>query len=106
MKVTYDPMLRQTAIGKHLYYFWKVVRKNPHTPEWDVFPVFYEWAVSNGCTPNAKLCLINASQPYSPYNCTWSVKKDEEPTDRKRVAAWNQAVNRIRKHYGMPPLEE
>ena len=105
MKRTYDPALRKTPVGKHLYYHWKTMRKNPHTEEWDLFQNFYEWAVNSGCTPEAKLCLIDAALPYSPDNCEWNTKADEEAIDQERVAAWNKAVNRIRKHYGMPPLE-
>lgn len=105
MKKAYDPALRKTAIGRHLYYYWKTLRKSPHTPEWDFYVDFYTWAMSSGYTSGAKLQLIDATLPYSPDNCVWNVKVEEEPVDEGRIAAWNKAVNRIRKHYGMPPLE-
>jgi len=106
MKSTYDPMIRKTPVGKHLYYHWKMMRKKPHTQEWDLFPNFYEWAVNRGCNPDARLLLIDTTLPYSPDNCEWKTKEEEEEAaNAELVAAWNAAVNRIRKHYGMPPLE-
>lgn len=105
MKKTYDPALRQSELGQRLYYYWKVVRQKPHPPEWDFFPNFYEWALSGGFEPGAKLCLLNAKQPYSTDNCVWEVKNDEDAYNKARAAKWNATVNRIRKHFGMEPLE-
>ena len=106
MKVTYDPALRETESGKRLYYYWKQVRKKSYSPEWDLFPNFYEWAMANGFILNAKLCLIDATLPYSPDNCVWKVKEaPEEGISRKRADEWNLAINRLRKQFGMEPLE-
>lgn len=103
MKTTYNPELRKTEIGKHLYYHWRTVRKKPHTSAWDSFPIFYEWAVNSGCTPNAKLLLVDTTLPYSPDNCVW--EDDDAKRAAERAAEWNAVVNRIRKQFGMPPLE-
>lgn len=109
MKKTYDPMLRKTLIGKHLYYHWKMVRRNPHTPEWDFFPDFYTWAMSSGYAIGAKLHLIDATLPHSPDNCVWRFSRPEEKQPTRDsdgwTDKWNRTVNRIRKHYGMSPLE-
>lgn len=107
MERTYDPALRKTAVGTRLYYYWKAVRKNPHTPEWDFFPDFYAWAMSSGYTLGAKLQLIDAELPYSPDNCVWKVKygPNEEEAQKTRAAEWNAVVNRLRKQFGMEPLE-
>lgn len=103
MKTTYDPALRKTPIGRSLYYYWKMVRKNPHTNEWDLFPNFYDWSLNNGYTPGFRLYQVDAEQPYSPENCVW--KDREETIDMARAAEWNAVVNRLRKQWGLEPLE-
>ena len=106
MKKTYDPALRESEQGKRLYYYWKEVHKKPHDTEWDDFPGFYEWAMSSGFEPDSRLRLIDSEQPYSPNNCTWENKPNEKDTISKaRAAEWDAVVNRIRKHFGMEPLE-
>ena len=96
----YDPALRQTEHGTKLYNAWRHMRRYPHCEEWNHFPTFYEWAMQNGYKLGAWLSKIDDDKPFEEKNCVWYFLSDE-----KRVADWNRAVNRIRKHYGMPPLE-
>ncbi len=101
----YDPKIRTSEHGSLLYNFWRRVRKHPHCEEWDYYPTFYDWAIHNGYTLGAPLRLIDKSKPYSPKNCVWYADEKDMTIDEARAAEWNAVVNRIRKHYGMPPLE-
>lgn len=107
MGKTYDPALRKTEHGSKLYEIWKRIRKSPHSKEWDYFPAFYEWAMQNGHENGAWLRLIDKSGTYHPGNCVWYLPGVCENSSRPASweDSWNTAVNRIRKHYGMPPLE-
>ena len=101
----YDPALRQTEHGSKLYQCWRTVRKNQHTTDWDYFPAFYEWAMQNGYQSGAWLQRNDPDKPYEPGNCAWHIpeyKKNRVP--KEWADGWNKTVNRIRKHYGMPPL--
>ena len=105
----YDPQLRQTEHGARLYNAWKKLRSNPHCEEWDWFPAFYNWAMRCGYTRRSWLRLVDESKPYCPENCVWRSAYSEESTPTADAKTWeyewNKAVNRIRKYYGMPPLE-
>ena len=106
--VPYDPKLRKTEHGSRLYAVWKRVRKQPHDEEWDYFPTFYEWAMQSDYTLGAWLRRLNVREPISKRNYCWYTPGEEDTQylyDEKWVADWNRSVNRIRKHYGMPPLE-
>ena len=39
--------------------------------EWDIFKVFYEWALANGYDESLTLDRKNNSENYSPKNCAW-----------------------------------
>lgn len=102
----YDPALRQTEHGSRLYQTWRKVQKAPHCEEWDNFPVFHDWAIKNGYAIGSWLCMVDKNKPYEPSNCVWYVPgKDEKNVQPSWADKWNNTVNRIRKHYGMPPLE-
>lgn len=109
MKERYDPSLRKTPIGKRVYSYWKKVRQNPHSQEFDFFPDFLKWSMENGYKHGYKLVLVNIEKPYSPDNCIWKVPScqlEERGTiDEARAREWNAAINRIRKQFGMEPLE-
>ena len=103
----YDPAMRETEHGSRLYQAWKRMRKHPHIEEWDNFPSFYVWSIGNGYTIGARLYRVDASVPYGPDNCSWYIKDHEddfEPIPESWADSWNKTVNRIRKHYGLPPL--
>lgn len=102
----YDPALRQTEHGSRLYCIWKRIRQCPHCEEWEDFPTFLAWAMHD-YTLGARLRLIDESGVYCPDNVQWYIRggcDDEEGDYLEFVDEWNRTVNRIRKHYGMPPL--
>jgi hypothetical protein len=100
----YDPTLRQTPHGEKLYTAWRRVRHNPHSVEWDEFPAFHDWAMENDYNLGDWLRLIDPEKPYGPENCVW-YSPVRKPLPPEWADEWNRTVNRIRKHYGMPPLE-
>ena len=104
----YDPEIRLSEIGSRLYQTWRKIRHNPHCEEWDNYQVFYEWALHEGYSLGDWLRLIDDAKPYGPDNCVWRATRLQAATPSDMLAwkeDWNIAVNRIRKHYGMPPLE-
>lgn len=104
----YDPAIRKSDHGSRLYNMWKHLRRYPYCEEWDRFPAFYNWAMQNGFIIGTRLQRIDDSQPYGPDNCEWYVPRkmtDDPAVSQKWADEWNKTVNRIRKHYGMPPLE-
>lgn len=104
----YDPELRTSESGSRLYNAWRSMRKHPHIDLWESYSVFHTWSVYNGYTLGSWLRRIDETLPYGPDNCVWYITDDNDrPLDaeeRKRADEWNAVVNRIRKHYGMPPL--
>jgi hypothetical protein len=106
MSKPYDPAIRKTENGAKLYQVWKRVRKDDHYEAWDYFPTFYEWALQSGYTTGAWLRKIDKGAPFVPDNCTWYTTCDEkEYIPIGWADSWNKTANRIRKHYGMSPLE-
>lgn len=103
----YDPALRETEHGSKLYQIWKRIRKSPHSEAWDHFPTFYDWAMQNEYETGFWLRKIDCNGSYTPDNCVWySPKEKKEHIPAEWADRWNKTVNRIREHYGMPPLEE
>jgi hypothetical protein len=105
MSKPYDPELRKTEHGSKLYQTWKRVRKCPHCEEWDYFPAFYEWAMQNEYEEGAWLMRDDKNAPFDPINCFWFQPCTESRISQEFIDRWNETVNRIRKYYGMPPLE-
>lgn len=102
----YDPKLRKTEHGEKLYQTWKKVIKSPHCNEWGYFPTFYEWAMQSGYEIGAWLKREDVNDTYNPYNCFWYLTRESsDRIPKEDLEKWNKTVNRIRKHYGMPPLE-
>ena len=101
----YDPVLRLTDEGQRIYNAWRKVRKHPHCEEWDYFPTFYDWSMQNGFTLDTYIHFIDDGRTLGPANCVWQDVGDKKIKKGSWVDNWNRSVNRIRKHYGMPPLE-
>lgn len=95
-----------------LYSKWKQLKKFPLHTDFEDFNKFFKWSMKHGYQQGAQLILINEAKPYGPKNCEW--RKVQQKTQlplrgeeqQEFVKKWNKAVNRIRKHYGMKPLEE
>ena len=104
-KTTYDPALRLTDHGKRLYQLWRRIRRSPHAPEFEQFPDFYQWAMDNHYESSDRIVLINCEKPFSPDNCKFKHCSVTMKCDEQWVAEWNRTVNRLRKHWGLPPLE-
>lgn len=106
---TYDPELRKTESGRRLYRQWKRIRQLPHCDLFDSFSAFHDWATHNGFENNQSLIRVDKKKPYSPENCKYITRQTHEKTptvpDEVFINNWNKTVNRIRKHYGMPPVE-
>lgn len=104
-KQMYDPALRQTEHGSKLYTTWRSFRNRPHCDKWDNFPNFYEWAMQSGYEVGAWLMRDDKNGPFDPDNCFWFQPCTESRISQEFIDKWNETVNRIRKYYGMPPLE-
>lgn len=103
----YDPAMRLTEHGSRIYQAWRKLRRYPYCEEWEDFPAFYEWSMRAGYSIGDWLRLIDSDKPYGPTNCVWysTTRAENPPPDMLAWEDdWNRAVNRIRKHYGMPPL--
>ena len=108
MSERYDPELRTSEHGSRLYNAWRSMRKHPHIDLWESYQVFYTWSMYNGYTVEAWLRRIDDTLPYGPDNCAWYIPEKEQSftaEEKERADEWNKVVNRIRKHFGMPPLE-
>lgn len=53
-------------------------------PEWNDWLVFYDWAKNNGWQPGLTIDRIDNDKGYSPNNCRWVTKK-ENNRNRKCV---------------------
>lgn len=51
-------------------------------PEWSDWLVFYDWAKNNGWKPGLTIDRINNNKGYSPENCRWVSKKDNNRNRR------------------------
>jgi hypothetical protein len=61
--------------------------------------------VQSGYNVGDWLRLIDGSLGYTPDNCVWHTPAGGARESKEWADAWNKSVNRIRKHYGMQPLE-
>ena len=108
-KITYDAEMRKTDHGRRIYAYWMKVKRATDDPEFQTFPGFLKWAMQNGYTLGATLCLHDPFEPYSSDNCFWLAKGEKKqervcPHDFEREKQWDEVVNRIRLHYGMEPI--
>lgn len=105
-KITYDAQLRETEHGSRLYEYWKRVKRDTDSPEFETFTGFFKWAQEAGYSLGAKLLRRDGREPYNPDNCVWVYheEKPKEERDPEREALWDKTVNRIRLHFGMEPI--
>lgn len=84
----------------NLYSMWNTMRhrcKNPqnnkfkdygkrgisYCSEWDDFPTFLSWSVSNGYKKGLSLDRIDNNGNYEPKNCRWVTNKEQQRNTRK-----------------------
>lgn len=103
----YDRAITESEDGKRLYAYWyQKVNKNTDCQEFATYPGFYNWAMENGYTVGAKLFRRDPKGPFNPDNCVWIYAKEKtiHSYDTDFAKKWDEAVNRIRRYYGMEPI--
>lgn len=60
--------------GIEMYKDWK-----------DNFQSFYDWATSNGYTPNLTIDRLDGNEDYTPSNCKWSTCSEQSVNTTKRL---------------------
>lgn len=89
---------------------WQNLKGKPCVPAWADEQAFLTWAMSSGYEPNLGLYRKDNTKPYGPKNCFWKMKeklqKFEDTEEGILIRKWNQTVNVIRQHYGLPLFEE
>ena len=106
----HDPAIMESWQGASLYSKWLSMRREGICGRaFDEFEPFYEWAIAQGFgTPPCGTLLrrYNPSAPCSPTNCYWTeTTRSMKREDKARARKWDEAINRIRKNMGLPPLE-
>lgn len=113
-KVKWDKDIRMSTIGRKLYRHWCNVHRDTDEPLFEEYDTFYAWSMENGYKLGARLVRRDATKPYNPENCFWiwnekwcTPQEKQIENNHKTFAmvrAWDEAVNRIRQHYGMEPI--
>lgn len=104
-KTTYDPALRKTEAGARIYQIWKRIRTCPHDPAWDNFQVFYTWIMKEGYMLGSSIRRKDESLLYGPANAIVRRPASEECWELEWCKKWDKTVNKLRKHFGLPPLK-
>jgi hypothetical protein len=93
---------KHNGTGTRLYEIWKGMRKRCYCSnrkeykdygakgvrvcsEWDEFPNFRDWAMENGYADDLSIDRINPYEGYSPQNCRWVTRKEQENNKRNSV---------------------
>lgn len=109
-RITYDAEMRKTEHGGRLYSYWRKLHNKTEDPTFQHYPDFFEWAMKNGYTVGAKLFRHDEEKPFSAENCFWVPREKWVGGDPNLIRnrtweqKWDEAVNRIRRHYGMKEI--
>lgn len=106
----YPEDIREHPSFNTLYGRWTVLVNQNIGAVFADFEKFFRWSINNGYEYGKKLVRIDPNGLYEPGNCEWvdissEMKQGFTKTQQEEyITAWNKAVNKIRKHYGLEPL--
>lgn len=98
-----DRSRKHGAYGTRLYFIWQNMKKRCNNPsdshypnyggrgitvckEWnDDFTIFSDWAIASGYTEDLTIDRIDNSNGYSPDNCRWITKADQNRNKRNSI---------------------
>lgn len=115
-KTKYVGIMETPSARRRIYLKWWNIKENCSI-EFKDFHYFCDWAIESGYDETANLKRFDSRGKYSEENCYWefpgetdndkAVQKSIEVWNKtESIESWNKTVNRIRKYYGMPPVEE
>lgn len=99
--------------GKRLHTIWTAMRRRCSNPsnwdykyyggkgvtvcqEWNDYPVFREWAMSNGYSDDLTIDRIDPNGNYEPSNCAWvPIKAQENNRTNNRKYSYNGCTHTI-----------
>lgn len=76
---------RRRARGKHSQDSYTRKGKMYYAEEWNDYLVFREWSLLNGYSDNLSLDRIDNLLGYSPDNCKWSTRTEQQYNQHKKT---------------------
>jgi hypothetical protein len=107
-------------LDKRLKDFFQKIHTEPHSREFDSFPVFRSWAYKSGFAEDAVLLRLDPDKPFNRDNCYWEMPGRPDTTDTPDerevpekvmvedycyiVAKWDRFVDGVRQMLNLPPI--